>query len=161
MKQIYDGYFITENAEVFNKHGKKLSPVDNGKGYLILNLNINGKRKCKAIHRIMAEAFIPNPKCLPEVNHIDANRRNNSIDNLEWVTHGDNIQHSYNMSNRSAKGSNNANADIDEKTVREICELLSLGLKSSKIRDKGYPYNIVRNIKARNTWTHISKDYNF
>ena len=161
MKEIYNNYYITRDAEVFNKYGKKLSPVDNGKGYLILNINIDGKRRCKAIHRMVAEAFIPNPFNLPEVNHKDANRKNNDIENLEWVTHGQNIKHSFNMQNRSAKGSNNANAIISEQTAIEICELLSKGLKASHIRDLGYPYTVVRRIKARATWCYISENYNF
>lgn len=161
MKEIYKGYFITKDGRVFNKHNKQLSPVDNGKGYLILNINIDGKRKCKALHRLLAEAFIPNPDNLPEVNHIDANRTNNSLDNLEWVTHGQNIRHSYKMQNRSAVGVNNANVTITEDTVKEICELLQKGFKSSKIRDLGYPYNIVRQIKSKAIWIHISSNYNF
>lgn len=161
MKQIYDGYYITENSEVFNKYGKKLSPVNNGKGYLILNININGSRKCKAIHRMMAEAFIPNPENLPEVNHKDANRQNNSIANLEWVTHGQNIRHSYDMQNRTSKGSNNANCKIDESIVIEICKHLATGLKASAVRDLGYSYSLVRKIKNKQNWMHISKYYNF
>lgn len=82
MKEIYVNYKINENGFVFNKYGKELSPCDNGKGYLIVGLTVEGKRKTKAIHRLLAEAFIPNPDNLPEVNHKDANRRNNSLDNL-------------------------------------------------------------------------------
>ena len=161
MKEIYKGYFITKDGRVFNKHNKQLSPVNNGKGYLILNINIDGKRRCKALHRMVAEAFIPNPFDLPEVNHKDANRKNNSIENLEWVTHGQNIKHSFDIQNRSAKGSNNANATITEQVAVEICELLSKGLKASQIRNLGYPYTVVRRIKAKATWRHISENYNF
>ena len=128
---------------------------------MILNINVDGKRKCKAIHRMLAEAFIPNPNNLPEVNHKDANRMNNSLDNLEWVTHGQNIKHSYSLKNRSALGINNTNVSLTENTVKEICQYLEQGIKSSKLRDMGYPYNIVRKIKSKAIWTHISKDYNF
>ena len=110
---------------------------------------------------MVAEAFIPNPFDLPEVNHKDANRKNNSIENLEWVTHGQNIKHSFDIQNRSAKGSNNANATITEQVAVEICELLSKGVKASQIRDLGYPYTVVRRIKAKATWRHISENYNF
>lgn len=161
MKQIYDNYFISENSEVFNKHGKKLSPVDNGKGYLILNINIDGKRKCKAIHRLVAEAFIPNPDNLPEVNHKDANRRNNSIENLEWVTHGQNIKHTYDLQNRSALGVTNANCKTEESVVIEICEHLEKGLKASEVRDLGYSYSLVRKVKSKQNWSHVSVKYSF
>ena len=86
---------------------------------------------------------------------------NNSLDNLEWVTHGQNIKHSYSLKNRSALGINNTNVSLTENTVKEICQYLEQGIKSSKLRDMGYPYNIVRKIKSKAIWTHISKDYNF
>lgn len=161
MKEIYKNYFITKDSKVYNKHNKIMSPADNGKGYLILNLRVDGGNKCKAIHRLVAEAFIPNPLNLPEVNHIDGNRQNNSVENLEWITHGNNIKHSYILENRSATGSNNANATIDETKAEEICVLLEEGLSSAKIRDEGYPYTIVRQIKQRRTWKHVSCKYNF
>lgn len=47
------------------------------------------------VHRLVAEAFIPNPDNLPEVNHIDGNRSNNAVHNLEWVSHADNMRHAY------------------------------------------------------------------
>lgn len=59
----------------------------------------NKKRGQARVHRIIAECFIPNPYGLPEVNHIDCNRKNNNASNLEWVSHTDNIRHSYDMGN--------------------------------------------------------------
>jgi hypothetical protein len=161
MKKIYDSYFITVNGEVFNKHKKLLTPQDNGKGYLILNLRVGGKRLCKSIHRLLAEAFIPNPENLPEVNHKDANRRNNALSNLEWCTHGYNIKYSFDLNNRSAVGSNNANCITTENTVHAICKLLESGHTSANIRDLGYNYALVRALKQKSTWKHISCNYNF
>lgn len=160
MKEIFKKYYVTEDGKVFNKF-KQLSPVFNGRGYLVLGLMIDGKRKTIAIHRLVALAFIDNPNNLPEVNHIDGNRTNNSVSNLEWISHSDNIRHSYNLENRSAVGANNANCKYNEKTIREICEYLVKGLKSSEIRDLGYNYSLVRSVKRRKNWTHISKNYNF
>ena len=122
-------------------------------------MRTRGKRRVTIHERL--ERHRGERVCGPEVNHIDANRTNNSLDNLEWVTHGQNIRHSYKMQNRSAVGVNNANVTITEDTVKEICELLQKGFKSSKIRDLGYPYNIVRQIKSKAIWIHISSNYNF
>ena len=61
-------------------------------GYRNLILRKNGKRKSKQIHRLVAQAFIPNPKNKPFVNHKDFNRQNNTVDNLEWVTQKENVQ---------------------------------------------------------------------
>ena len=61
-----------------------LSGKPNSGGYLIVNLSKNKKRKSFYIHKLVAENFLPNPKNLPEVNHIDENKENNTVYNLEW-----------------------------------------------------------------------------
>lgn len=64
------------------------------KGYKYLDIrNKNGKLKCPKVHRLVAEAFIPNPEASPQINHIDGNKCNNNISNLEWVTNKDNRIH--------------------------------------------------------------------
>ena len=62
-------------------------------GYIIVDLCKNGIVHTKHIHRLVAEAFIPNPNGLPQVNHIDGNKQNNCVDNLEWCTCKENMQH--------------------------------------------------------------------
>ena len=63
------------------------------KGYLKVGLSINGKRKFVFVHRLVAEHFIPNPDNLPEVNHIDENKENNIVENLEWCDRKYNINY--------------------------------------------------------------------
>ena len=65
---------------------KILKSAKNNKGYLIVNLCKEGKRKNNQIHRLVAQAFIPNPNNLLQVNHKDENKQNNNISNLEWCT---------------------------------------------------------------------------
>lgn len=67
--------------------------VNNGTGYLVVNLKHNGKQQMRSVHRLVAEHFISNELELPEVNHIDGNKFNNVVDNLEWCTHSENMQH--------------------------------------------------------------------
>ena len=76
-----------------------MSPV-NLNGYLRVLFNRNGKRKLKLVHRLVAEAFIPNPDNLPCVNHIDENKSNNHVENLEWCTHKYNINYGTAMQRR-------------------------------------------------------------
>lgn len=59
----------------------------NNNGYECIDLKDSGKRYHKLVHRLVAEAFVDNPKNLPEINHIDENKTNNCADNLEWCTH--------------------------------------------------------------------------
>jgi hypothetical protein len=75
--------------------------------YLGVNLRINNEYKQISIHRAIATAFIPNLENKPEVNHIDGNKLNNSIDNLEWVTYSENIIHAYKSGLRSKKHAEN------------------------------------------------------
>ena len=74
--------------------GKIMSATDNGKGYKIVGLKKEGKRRNHYIHRLVADAFIPNPDKKNCVNHIDYNRSNNNANNLEWCTTKENIHHS-------------------------------------------------------------------
>ena len=62
----------------------------NTKGYLIIDLSKNGKVETFKVHRLVANAFIPNPHNLDTVNHIDHNRQNNNVSNLEWLSREDN-----------------------------------------------------------------------
>lgn len=90
----YDGrYAVSTWGRVKSIRGI-LQPYKNHKGYLKVGLMKNGKSEKHRVHRLVAKAFIPNPHNLPEVNHIDGNKQNNSISNLEWVTGKENMEHS-------------------------------------------------------------------
>lgn len=66
----------------------------NSNGYETCKLSKDGKSRYYFVHRLVADAFIPNPLGLSDVNHIDFNRKNNCIDNLEWISHKDNVHYS-------------------------------------------------------------------
>lgn len=74
-----------------------LTKVDNGKGYLRVKLTVNNKSKRIMLHRIIAEAYIPNPNNYKVINHINGNKKDNSIENLEWCTQSYNCLHSVAM----------------------------------------------------------------
>ena len=78
-----------------NVKGKTLSQHSDGE-YLKVKLSKDGKMKTHKVHRLVATAFIDNPNELPAVNHIDCDKFNNSVDNLEWCTISYNMQHAYN-----------------------------------------------------------------
>lgn len=98
----YEGkYQVSNDGEVIalNFHNQKFSKVLNQDfdkytdGYKRVTLYKNGKRKRYSVHRLVCEAFIPNPENKPYVNHIDSNRTNNKISNLEWCTPLENTKH--------------------------------------------------------------------
>ena len=90
----FPAYTITADGRIFSEFGKvvrELRPSTDAKGYLGLTIcNGQGRRRKVRIHRLVAEAFIPNPLGLPCVRHLDGSPRNNRADNLAWGTYAEN-----------------------------------------------------------------------
>ena len=87
-------YQVSSWGRVKNSRtGRVLKAGKTKKGYLQLCLCKNGIRKFYSVHRLVAQAFIPNPQNKPEVNHIDEDKENNYFENLEWVTRSENMNH--------------------------------------------------------------------
>ena len=90
----YENYLIYDNGDIFNLNTKKILNGSIGEnGYKYYRLSKNGKKKMFYAHRLVAEHFIDNPKNLPIVNHIDGNKLNNNINNLEWISYSNNTKH--------------------------------------------------------------------
>lgn len=95
---IEDGDFIVfEDGRIF----KRLDPPVSSSGYKFVRVG----EKSYPLHRVIASAFIPNPEDKPQVNHIDGNKTNNAVSNLEWVTHQENVQHAVKLGLRGSKKS--------------------------------------------------------
>ena len=110
--EVYDNYQVSNWGRImslnYRNTGKAelMNPGTNTDGYFKVNLRKNGKRKMCYVHRLIAQTFIPNPENKPEVNHIDEDKTNNKVDNLEWKWHKDNINHGTH-NERSAKARTN------------------------------------------------------
>lgn len=87
-----DRYILVNGGMRFQK-GKKLKTRIDKDGYEVVSIYIDGKCKNCFMHRLVAEAFIPNPDNLPQVNHKDENKQNNHVENLEWCTVSYNINY--------------------------------------------------------------------
>jgi hypothetical protein len=91
-----DKYQVSNTGLVRNAvTGKVLTPIRKYDGYLVVNLSDRRKVKQIMVHRLVAETFIPNPERLEVVNHIDGNKGNPEVENLEWVTFSENSKHAY------------------------------------------------------------------
>lgn len=100
----FEDYLIGEAGEVFSvRKGRLLKPCLNENGYLYISFWKHNRQQSRTVHRLVAEAYIPNPDNKPIVNHLDANRSNPHKDNLEWRTQSENVKHAYNLGNMSAK----------------------------------------------------------
>lgn len=139
-----------------------LSPRKNSTGYLIVTLSdlSNGRRATVRVHRLVAEAFIPNPMSLPEVNHIDSDRANARVDNLEWVTPSQNRYHGYHFGSVSLPrriGEKTSSAKLDAGKVLEIRLLASRGVSSRQLAKK-YAVNktTILRLLSGETWSHVT-----
>lgn len=92
----FSNYSISEDGVITNIKTKTIKKPWLGKvGYYYIDLYSNNKSTKIAVHRLLAQAFIPNPDNKRTVNHIDGNKLNNKLDNLEWATQSENSQHAY------------------------------------------------------------------
>ena len=87
---------LKHNTGFYKKYEKILKQQNEKKGYKIVGLTKNMKQKGMLVHRLVAQAFIPNLENKRTVNHIDSNKQNNRVENLEWNTYKENIQHYHN-----------------------------------------------------------------
>lgn len=133
----FDRYFVTEFAQVFNRDTyKEVIPKIHINGYVYVTLtDYEGRKHSVRLHRVVAETYLPNPSGLPQVNHIDGVKTNNSISNLEWVSAEENTRHALKEGLRSGYLSNElkelclsrvARGD----TIRSIARELGLNEKS-------------------------------
>lgn len=107
--------------------GRILKPKLDKKGYLRIGLTKNNKQKMHLIHRLVAETFVANPYGYKIINHIDGNKTNNHISNLEWCTQQHNIKHAYDNKLKKGvsaehKGSKNPKSKLTEEEVLLILE---------------------------------------
>ena len=111
-----------------NKNGHLLSFTKSTWGYHLVGLNKDGKRKSFSVHRLVATAFLPKIEGKEVINHIDCDKTNNHVDNLEWCTQKENVQHSVKLGHYENSGAENKPVLQIEKhgyfqnRFRSICE---------------------------------------
>jgi len=136
---------------------KILRPRINHHGYLRVAFNVNKVTKDFFVHRLIAIAFIPNPHNYATINHMDGNKLNNDISNLEWCTQPENLSHAHRIGLCDKKGILHHNVKLTEKKVLRIRKLYAEGkLNQYELADK-YDVSVptICNITKNNTWRHI------
>ena len=158
----FPNYLVSNLGNVKNKHSNKLLKPYLTRGYPRVSLyDADGKRCCKLVHRLVAQAFIPNPENLPVVNHISGIKTDARVSNLEWVSYSENLSHAHSNGLRpliNTQGDNNGFSKLTLVTATEIKKLAVLGtLSQEKIATK---FNIsrstVRDIKLGRRWKHLA-----
>lgn len=158
----YDGYKINENGIVINKKGHMMRPAINGNGYLRVPLEVydeNGKllhRDNKFIHRLVAEAYIPNPNNLEVVMHKDNDKLHVHYSNLEWGSQSDNIRQAFDEGRKNSPKANypnlyevyNDTESIKCKGISGVAELIGFSeatVRPGEIKSGKYAGYIVKN----------------
>ena len=154
----FEGYWINKKGEMIGRKGKKIyHRIIDKKGYEKIILRSKQKTKMLPIHRLVALAFIPNPENKPQVNHIDCNKLNNSVENLEWVTNQEN--HNHKMENGL-----NVNKALEEHSQAKLTNEQALYIKKSKEKNsvlaKRFEVSLstIGNIKKGLSWKGL-EDY--
>lgn len=162
MKEVknFPNYVISIDAKIYKKSKDKLVEIKQSinRKYYSVKLSNKGERKHCFVHRLLAEAYIPNPENKNYVNHKDGNKLNNNVENLEWVTFAENIQHSFQTGlNKGLAGEENGKALLNEDQVIKIYEKLLSGEKSIDIaKEFGVNRSTIGNIKRKRLWKHVT-----
>lgn len=156
-------YAINNKGEIINISTMKYKKTEIHNGYERVSFMQDGKRTRHRVHRLVAKYFIPNPLNKPQVNHIDGDRLNNNIKNLEWVTAQENTEHAIRIGLTDfskiswPKGEENPSSKITEEDVIKIREMYDSGEFLLRELSEHFDLSIttIWNIAKRNTWTHI------
>ncbi len=145
-----------------------LRPALGSTGYRGVALH-NQKQKTHSIYRLMAETFIPNPDSLPEVNHKNGNKLDDSLENLEWCSYSHNLQHAYDTGlRRVINGEDRVNSKLTEADVVQIIELLEYMPHMKGKLNRPFPvkwigkafgvaFQTIECIASNRTWKHIPR----
>lgn len=136
---------------------KILKKATDKDGYVKYCLFLKGNRENKSAHRLVALAFIENPENKPQVNHIDGNKKNNHVSNLEWCTASENSNHALNMGLSYQKpGEGHHMSKLTEKEVIVIRELYKNNTTQKEI---SFLFNVsqtqIYRIVNKKSWSHI------
>lgn len=159
-------YYALEDGNIYSEcTHKNLSWQKDKNGYAkVQMISTDGKRHRYSVHRLVLENFMPieNMENL-QVNHIDDNKWNNNLANLEWVTASENSKHAYSIGLKNQTGEHNNASKLTEENVKEIIEML-LSKKYTQA-EIGKKFNVkadtIGAIKQKKNWKHLTENIDF
>ena len=124
----YKGFLVDDEFNIYNiRTNKKLTPYIGTDGYYQVVRRIEKNKTYHArVHTIFAHCFIDNPNNYKYVNHIDSNKLNNSLDNLEWCTNSYNVQHGWDSGNRTHKNNTNVSVYLNDVEIGRYTSIRKL-----------------------------------
>jgi hypothetical protein len=149
----YENYEISSWGRVKNSSGLFLK-IQDRKGYKRIILLKKSKHKSFLIHRLVAVNFIPNPKNLLEINHIDGNKQNNNVENLEWVSRYENMKHAEDNF-LLAQGETHGNSKLTEIEVLEIRRIYKKGMGTELAKKYNVARQTITSIIRKKLWKNI------
>lgn len=158
-------YMVSKDGRVYNTKTGKYMKTDKvyNTDYLAVRLKQRsiGLNKKYSVHRLVADVFIPNPDNLPEVNHINLNKHDNHLSNLEWIDKSGNSRHAINNNTGAfQRGEHNITAKYSDKAIDDVCRMLADGIKPAIISDKtGVSTAMISMIKIGKVRQHQSSKY--
>ena len=152
-------YKVSNYGKVVGARGEIKQRLDDD-GYLSVTVGSKEKRTRARVHRIVAVLFVDGrTEEFNEVNHIDCNRANPRADNLEWISHKENVAYSVDRGRHIGKqmGAKNVKAILSEEDVIDIRMLFDSGAMTQKELSNAYDvsWSTIHNICFRLTWTHL------
>lgn len=168
----YDGAYAVSNLgrlkslqrKIIRSDGKPYSVKEKiihphiTKGYAQATLSYLGKKYYVGVHRLVALAFIPNLQNKPEINHIDGNKLNNCVSNLEWVTESENVRHAFNTGLRKTCYGNRKLTDDDIKFIKDTYKNRTSRFWGKKkiAEDLGISMSAIDFIIQGKTWKNVN-----
>ena len=152
-----DGHIYSTHNRGQGKYHKEISQRKNHDGYMEVTVGKNGHRRKGRVARIVATAFVDNPLNLPEVDHINNIRTDDRAENLQWISHEDNIKKiPFETQSKAKRGIHNGRATFTEDQIREIRKLYDDGMPIYEIAEKyNSKWSTINNIIIRHTWKHV------